>query len=324
VDDARRQLAAREGSLSEAESALEPAEQKSAEAQLAIARLEGELGVQREAVAREDASTAKALVEERETALSALPEPEQEVTDELREATERHTQVAKGEVRNLELRLRQAEGALEQVGGQYIEEQAEQAREAVAAAAEREREMDVDYGAWNLLRETLKEAESEDAVHLGNALVEPISQRMSALTGGRYGNLSLEPQLQASGIDLGGERREHASLSVGTQEQLATMLRLSIAEALGSFLVLDDQLTQSDPERMGWIRDLLRASAQEIQVVVFTCCPGDYLTTEEMGSAACDNDGARAVDLTRIMTRSLTQGTQVAGPLNPGTSDVAR
>ena len=36
----------------------------------------------------------------------------------------------------------------------------------------------------------------------------------------------------------------------------ATLLRLSIAEALDSFIVMDDQLTQSDPQRMEAIRDL--------------------------------------------------------------------
>ena len=59
------------------------------------------------------------------------------------------------------MQLRAAEGALEQVGGQYIQERARQAREAVVALEERERELDLDYGAWRLLQEALTEAEQE-------------------------------------------------------------------------------------------------------------------------------------------------------------------
>ena len=54
------------------------------------------------------------------------------------------------------------------------------------------------------------------------------------------------------------------------------MLRLPIAEALGTFVVLDDQLTQTDDTRMEWMRRLLAQAAQASQVIVFTCHPLDY------------------------------------------------
>ena len=69
-------------------------------------------------------------------------------------------------------------------------------------------------------------------------------------------------------------------LSVGTQEQIALLLRLSIAEALDTFIVLDDQLTQSDPARMTWMRNLLEAAAARIQVVVMTCHPEHYAVAD--------------------------------------------
>jgi hypothetical protein len=55
------------------------------------------------------------------------------------------------------------------------------------------------------------------------------------------------------------------------------LLRLSIAEALGTFVILDDQLTQSDPGRKAWMRELLDRAAERIQVVVLTCHPQDYV-----------------------------------------------
>lgn len=304
VDDARNQCTAAEDILAKANRASEAAKQKSDEAQMTVARIEGELAIQRKAAEREDLEAARALTRQRAAALDDLPEPEIEVTQDRVKEMQRRVEQAQSEVHALELRLRQAEGALEQVGGQYIEEHAAEAHEALIAASEREHEADIDYGAWRLLLETLKEAESEDAVHLGNILVNPISERLTALTGGRLSNLSLGPHLQTHGIELGGAPRPHEALSLGTQEQLATLLRLSIAEALGSFLVLDDQLTQSDPARMDWFRDVLRTCADAIQVVVFTCRPEDYLTADEVGRVPLDGTVC-AVNLTSVVERNL-------------------
>ena len=315
VDEARTKFAELESELAEATTVAEAAGRECEEAQMTVARLEGELASQREVAEREGHAAALAREQERAGELDALPEPENEVKEDDLEQAERLEAQAKEAVRGAELQLRQGEGALEQVGGQYIQEQAEQARETIEAVAQREHEIEVDYGAWSLLRETLKEAESEDAVHLGNALVEPISERMSALTGARYGNVILGPELETSGIELGGAPRGQDSLSVGTQEQLATLLRLAIAEALETFLVLDDQLTQSDEQRMDWLRDALETASSNVQIVVFTCRPENYA-----GMAAASNERpeaaarSRLVDLTEVITRSSTAGIAAADP----------
>ena len=89
------------------------------------------------------------------------------------------------------------------------------------------------------------------------ALCAAGQRRIAGLTAGRYGELALGPQLDATAIELGGSEREFGALSVGTREQIALVLRLGIAEALGTFVVLDDQLTQTDGTRMGWMRRLL-------------------------------------------------------------------
>ena len=69
-------------------------------------------------------------------------------------------------------------------------------------------------------------------MHLGKALVQPVSERVAALTGGRYGQVAIGPQLEAAGIQTAAGERKFDVLSVGTQEQIALLLRLSIAEAL--------------------------------------------------------------------------------------------
>ena len=53
-------------------------------------------------------------------------------------------------------------------------------------------------------------------------------------------------------------------ISVGTREQLSTLYRLSLAEYLGSTIVLDDQLVQSDGNRMDWFRALLTEKAHSL------------------------------------------------------------
>ena len=245
-----------------------------------------------EAGAKElDIDALQAARDDRLAQLEALPAAEHDLPADVAEL-EHEVARASAVAASMRSELATAQGALSQVGGQAIEEEAADAREALAAIDRREHELEVDYGAWKLLRETLAEAEKEDAAHLGAALVKPVSERMSKLTNGRYEEVGIGPQLDATGIRLGGDERDFGDVSVGTREQIALLLRLSIAEALESFLILDDHLTQSDPKRMAWIRNLLGEAAKTIQVVVMTCHPNAYLIGAE-----------HAVDLTQCITR---------------------
>lgn len=207
---------------------------------------------------------------------------------------ERAAGEAEGNVSRITEELQKRRGALEQVGGAYAEEQALQAQERVDAVREREADLEVEYEAWKLLAETLREVEKQETAHLGKALVGPVSSRISELTGGRYGDLAIGPELDAGGIHFGGSERTFSELSVGTREQIALLLRISIAETLGAFVVLDDQLTQTDESRMAWLRELLEEAAARIQIIVLTCHPEDY------GSSATTH----VVDLASRVRRS--------------------
>ena len=293
VEAARETLARRRDEHDKAGVALDKtaADQRAAEQRLA--RLDGELGPLRRQARGRDADAAKSAVEDAEAALRALPPSADARADMGLDDLERRADEAERRADALKSDLDRAEGALEQLGGQVLEEQAAQVADALAALDQREHELEVDYGAWRMLRDVLKEAEREDAVHLGRALVKPVSEKMGALTQGRYGEVAIGPQLDPGGIDLGGAQRRFDALSVGTQEQIALLLRLAIAEALGSFMVLDDQLTQSDGGRLGWMRDALVEAARRIQIIVLTCRPDDYAV-----------DGrCNVVDLTRCIER---------------------
>ncbi len=100
------------------------------------------------------------------------------------------------------------------------------------------------------------------------------------------------------------------TLSVGTRHHLSTLFRLAVAEQLGTTVVLDDQLVQSDIQTMAFFRDLLKEKAGSVQIVVLTCRPEEYLEPGEMpgrgdGSERDSLDGyVRAVDLKRLVARS--------------------
>jgi uncharacterized protein YhaN len=171
---------------------------------------------------------------------------------------------------------------------------------------QREQDLENDYAAWELLRNTLREAEQEEGVHLGRALGDPIARRFSDLTDRRYGSLSLGPDLETHGISAAGDARLVSALSVGTRDQLSTIFRLSLAEQLETAIMLDDQLTQSDTQRMAWLRDLIRQLAAKIQILVLTARPGDYLLAAELKPGKKTESAAsfvRSIDLAHVIER---------------------
>ena len=259
-------------------------------------RLAGRVDERAALVQREDLAAARAQVQALQAKFVELPVPEREVTEQDCQQAGQAVQRSSEECNAGHAELQQAEGALQQVGGHSVQEQLAQANEAVQAIERREGELEVEYGAWKLLLETLREAEAEDAVHLGKALVEPVSQRVSELTGGAYGEVSIAPTLSTQNIEAGGSKRELSRLSVGTREQLATVLRLTIAEKLGSTVVLDDQLVQSDASRMRWLYAFMRECAREFQILVLTCHPEQY--------APAAGRTVRSIDLTEHVERT--------------------
>src|SRR5262249_37441052 len=144
-------------------------------------------------------------------------------------------------------------------------------------ADRQEKEVEADYEAWKLLLEEMKAADSAQASNLGQALAPTIAGLFQNLTQQRYQSIQLGAQLNTEGIVVHGAPRPAIRLSVGTREQLSTLYRLALAEYLRSAVVFDDQLVQSDGDRMDWFRGLLGEKARIFQIIVLTCRPADYL-----------------------------------------------
>lgn len=176
--------------------------------------------------------------------------------------------------------LRKAEGALSMAGGAQVRERARDLEDAVKVARANEHHLEVDAAAWRLLVDTIRAAEQTEDAGLGRALAAPVGEQFAALTKGRYPSVTFEPSLRAAGVTLPGTQAGAdevlEALSVGTKDQLATLVRLAIAVQLKAPLVLDDHLVHSDVARLGWFREALGAAARKTQVVVLTCRPEDY------------------------------------------------
>ena len=79
------------------------------------------------------------------------------------------------------------------------------------------------------------------------------------------------------------QRYGFEQLSGGMREQLATALRLALAEVLlpgydGCLpLIFDDAFTNSDPRRLGGLHRMLgRGLAKGAQIILLSCNPADY------------------------------------------------
>ncbi|MGC2769199.1 MAG: hypothetical protein WB607_27105, partial [Candidatus Acidiferrum sp.] len=238
---------------------------------------------------------------------AALPVPERIVTEDKVSAARNAAASVKSDLDGIEVNIHEAQGALRQVGGAVARERLRDASEAFELAERQERETEAEYEAWKLLLDQMKEADAAQASNLGQALVPAIAGRFQELTQRRYQTVQLTAQLATEGIMVGGALRPTNLISVGTREQLSTLYRLSLAEYLSTTIVLDDQLVQSDDNRMDWFRALLTEKAHSFQIVVFTCRPSDYLAATSMvpdGSgfhADTDNGFIRAINLERAL-----------------------
>ena len=140
--------------------------------------------------------------------------------------------------------------------------------------------------AHQLLQQLFNEAQ----VDLSSRYSEPLAQSIGTflrplISDDSEAQLSYDQAKGFSGLQLrrGGEFYDFHQLSGGMKEQLAAALRLSIADVLkGSHdgclpLVFDDAFTNSDPERVQMVKQMLAtAVGHGLQVILLTCDPGAY------------------------------------------------
>ena len=127
----------------------------------------------------------------------------------------------------------------------------------------------------DLLAETLRAAESEAR----ERYLAPVVNRVHPYLQMLFPNaeIGINEDLHITGMSRhAGYEESFDHLSMGTQEQIAVLVRLAFAEMLidqgaPAVVVLDDALVFSDDQRMRLMFDILSHAAQRVQILVFTC-----------------------------------------------------
>ncbi|HEX6509168.1 MAG TPA: AAA family ATPase [Chloroflexota bacterium] len=114
--------------------------------------------------------------------------------------------------------------------------------------------------------------------HCLDGVTAQASRMLSTLTDGRYTRVTLRDGDLEPLVDMPGRPRiPSARLSRGTRDQLYFVLRVALAQALANDrrlpMILDDPFVHYDPERVERTVDMLRALAEQTQVVFFTADP---------------------------------------------------
>jgi energy-coupling factor transporter ATP-binding protein EcfA2 len=300
-----RERAAR--ALDECRERYDAAQTASLTARERLLTLEAQLAERRQRIDPAAESAAREELERARGALASLGELTELAPERLAES-QRELALARAERERVLAELRRAEGALGHIGGDVVAMRERETQEALERARALELDQEREYDAYRLLVEQLREAENEQGAHLGRALEAPVSERFARLTQGRYRQVGLDGGLGLQGVAVAGRQRSYGELSEGTQEQLATILRLCVAEQLETALVLDDHLAQTHRERAEWFRKTLREAASRIQIVVLTARPEDYLAAEELcNGTPCKDiaaDRVRVIDLERVIKRA--------------------
>ncbi len=134
-----------------------------------------------------------------------------------------------------------------------------------------ERELDV----LELLMNTLRATESEAR----ERYLAPVVGRVHPYLRMLFPNaeIGMDEDLNITGLSrIAGYEESFDHLSMGTQEQIAVLVRLAFAEMLidqgaPAAVVLDDALVFSDDQRMRLMFDILSHAAQRVQILIFTC-----------------------------------------------------
>lgn len=130
------------------------------------------------------------------------------------------------------------------------------------------------YAALERAQEYLAQATAELQRRFAPRIAKEAQSIFARLTGGRYDRLTLSQDLTVNA----GTREETVLRSAmwrseGTVDQLYLALRLAVSKALtpDAPMVLDDALVRFDDARLAAAMEVLRETAREKQIILFTC-----------------------------------------------------
>lgn len=210
---------------------------------------------------------------------SALAEEDPEAIDSEIERAQRVFQDLSEERAALERDAGQLRATLEALGQQGLAEQASTLESEYAQVQRELKHEERKAQALNLLVETLEASRQRAREAVARPIVERLVVYLRQLVPGA------EPVVNES-LGLVGLRRDGViepfdTLSIGTREQLAVLVRLAYADLLAEAevpvtVVLDDALVNSDDERRDRMKAILYLASKQYQILLLTCHGREY------------------------------------------------
>ena len=167
------------------------------------------------------------------------------------------------------------QGIIEAQEGAGIGETIEHTGRELDRARDRRDRFEREVAVLDLLSTTLHEAESEAK----ERYLAPVRSRVHPYLQMLFPNseINLDENFNIVGVSRQRDYEERFDrLSIGTQEQIAVLVRLAFAEMLvdqgaPAAVILDDALVFSDDRRLKLMFDILAYAARRVQIIVFTC-----------------------------------------------------
>lgn len=164
-------------------------------------------------------------------------------------------------------------GHIESYEGAGIDEEIEQKRRELHIAVSEYNRIEQEVAILDLLTETLNEAENEAK----EKFLSPIATRIKPYLDRLFPDAELTMNEDLKILEIKRNFGElFGNLSMGTQEQIAVLVRLTFASLLAeqgqpATVILDDALVFSDEERMKTMFDILFDASRRVQIIVLTC-----------------------------------------------------
>ena len=283
VDTARAALGGPEDALSGLQIEIGTLQGRYDESKDRLAKLKGQVAQVEED--RSDNELRSAI----EAARAALPEQETAIGRLEAQRTDETLPQLKARIGRLEKALhdrREKRGKLkEQIAGLKSRVEAAEGAGLDEAIEQKARELEImeeEKGRQNrevqvlgLLLSTLRGAEQEAKEQYLSPVLNRFRPYLQLLFPGA--DIRIDENLHVAGVVReAGYEEAFNHLSMGTEEQIAVLVRLAFAEMLveqghPATVVLDDALVFSDNRRMSRISDILKMAARNVQVVVFAC-----------------------------------------------------
>lgn len=283
VDTARAALGSPEGALGDLQTELGTAKTRYEDSNERLEKLRGQLADAEKVIADDDLhsaiNAAKKEVTEQESVVAEFQAQRMDETLPQLEARVARLEKAIQDRREKRGTLRETVAGfrshIEVLEGAGLDEAIEQKARELELCEQERRRAEREVQVLGLLLSTLRAAEQEAKERYLSPVLNRVRPYLQLLFPGA--EITIDEDLRIVGVvrEAGYEEAFHR-LSMGTQEQVAVLIRLAFAEMLveqghPATVILDDALVFSDDRRMSRMFDILNMAARNVQVIIFTC-----------------------------------------------------